>query len=196
MTEETAPEAAPAGSAAATAASMGEASTRARDSRARSPLARLDDTGVPLLIARLVVGLVFVALALVKIADPHEFLGILKQFELIPLDPPILINLTVVILPWVELLVGGLLLAGLMVRASGAIVAVLLVVFMIAVYLRALGVQAEEGQALCRIAFDCGCGAGPIKVCRKLIENGGLLLLAFIPLFSRSRRFCLPAPSL
>jgi hypothetical protein len=40
------------------------------------------------------------------------------------------------------------------------------------------------------VRFDCGCGAGEVLICRKLVENGLLILLSGGLLFSRSRRLC------
>ena len=107
---------------------------------------KLDDTGVPLLTARLVVGGVFVWHALKKIGDPVDFLKVLREYELLPLDPPQIINGAAVVLPWVELLAGLGLLLGIAVQAVAILLLGLLLAFTSAVYLRALGVQAAESK--------------------------------------------------
>jgi hypothetical protein len=52
-------------------------------------------------------------------------------------------------------------------------------------------IHLTQGIALCAVQFDCGCGTGKQFVCRKVPENLALWLLAWIPLLSKSRRFCL-----
>ena len=37
---------------------------------------------------------------------------------------------------------------------------------------------------------DCGCGTGEVFICRKLVENGALILLTGWLLMGRGRAFC------
>ena len=64
------------------------------------------------MVARLIVGGVFVWLSVNKIQHPIEFLKVLREYQLLPESPPQFLNLTAVTLPWIELLVGILLIAG------------------------------------------------------------------------------------
>lgn len=154
-------------------------------------LRRLDATGVPLLLGRLIVGGVFVYLGYLKIQAPQEFLKVIKEFEILPLDPPELINSVAVLLPWLEVFCGLCLLLGIFLRGASFTLLVSLIVFTAAVALRALGIYQAEEIAFCAIKFDCGCGTGEVFICSKLLENTGLILACFPVLFSRSRRFCL-----
>jgi hypothetical protein len=43
----------------------------------------------------------------------------------------------------------------------------------------------------CTVKFDCGCGAGEVFICHKLVENTVLLLLAAWLLTGRGRQLCL-----
>jgi hypothetical protein len=49
----------------------------------------------------------------------------------------------------------------------------------------------HTGIPFCAIKFDCGCGAGEVLVCHKLIENTLLILLSAWLLAGRGRKFCL-----
>ncbi len=155
--------------------------------------ARFDRTGIPTLIARLIVGGVFVHHALAKIQDPVTFLKAIKQYAILPLDPPLFINLVAVTIPWIELVVGLCLLFGFARRAGAAICFLMLIVFTPAILKLALDVQAP-GQAFTEIVLDCGCGGGPVNIARKLAENTGLILLSVWLMASNSQRFTLPLP--
>ena len=80
--------------------------------------------------------------------------------------------------PWVEVFCGLLLLAGIAVRGTALLLAGMLAVFTVAVFHRALGVQAALAVPFCSVKFDCGCGGGPEFICAKLPENLGMFLLA------------------
>jgi hypothetical protein len=73
------------------------------------------------------------------------------------------------ILPWLELALGAMLIAGVAVRWAGLAITALLVVFMIALAHAALG----------GLEINCGCfGTGSVKPGRELILDGGLIALA------------------
>lgn len=155
-------------------------------------LARADASGVPLLVSRGVAGLWFLAFGLKKIAaEPQDFLKSVKEYELLPLDPPLFINYTSVVVPWIEVVVGLCLVLGIFLRGASLSYMVMLFAFTTAVFLRALGVYGAEEIGFCSIKFDCGCGQGEVLICKKLVENSMLFLLGIPILFSRSRRFCL-----
>ncbi len=154
-------------------------------------LRRLDETGVPLLLARLVVGGMFVWMGFNKIAEPAEFLKLIRLYNIVPEGMPWLLNSMAALLPWLEVFCGLLLLAGIAVRGVFLIVLVLLTVFTAAIISRAMGIYHAGDIAICAIKFDCGCGSGEVYICRKVPENVGLWLLSLIGLVSSSRRFCL-----
>jgi len=154
-------------------------------------LRRMDDTGVPLLVARLVLAVLFLKMGLSKMLDPIDFLKLTREYHMLPDTPSYFLNLTAVVLPALELVCGLALLVGLPVRGAAVTLLGMLVVFTGAIFLRSLDIHAQGEIAYCAIKFDCGCGAGEVYICRKLLENGGLLFLSLVAVLSRSRRFCL-----
>lgn len=154
-------------------------------------LKRWDESGIPLLIARLVIGGMFVWLGVHKVTDPVEFLKLIRQYHMVPESVPLLLNAMAALLPWIEICCGVLLIAGIAVRGSALMLLVMLTVFTVAIFMRALGIHSAEHIAFCAIKFDCGCGGGEVYVCRKLPENLGLWLLAWVALLSNAYRFCL-----
>ena len=159
----------------------------------RGLLGRLDDTGVPTLIARLIVGVVFIHHGLVKVGDTHAFLKAVKGYGILPLDPPFLLNSVAVVLPWVEVVIGLLLVLGHARRAGGLLSFILLVVFTASIGKLTLDYMAlHPEQAFLTIELDCGCGAGATNVAKKFAENAGLIVLSAWLMLSRSRRFKIP----
>jgi len=156
-----------------------------------SALKRFDQTGVPLLLARLVLGGMFIYMGWAKIFDPVDFLKLIREYRMFPDGGFFLLNLTAVVLPWIEVLCGVLLILGVGLRGSALLLLVMLVGFTIVVAVRAIGIYQAQDIAFCAIKFDCGCGAGEQNICLKLPENVGLSLLALMVLVSRSQRFCL-----
>jgi uncharacterized membrane protein YphA (DoxX/SURF4 family) len=156
-------------------------------------LRRMDDTGVPLLVARLVLAVLFLKMGLAKMLDPIDFLKLVREYHMLPDTPPYFLNLMAVVLPSLEVVCAIVLLAGISVRGAALTLVGMLVVFTTAVLLRSLAIHAQGGIAYCAIKFDCGCGAGEVYICRKLLENAGLVLLSLLAVASRSRRFSLSA---
>ena len=129
------------------------------------------------LIGRIVLGAVFLYASVSKILHPEQFAQALMNYRILPL---VSVNLVAVILPWVELVVGVLLLVGLFTRASSVVAALLLALFLGAV-----------GSALVRgLDISCGCfpsnGMGTINL---LYLARDLVLLALaLHVFSRDRQ--------
>ena len=96
--------------------------------------------------ARWYLGLLFVGASLHKIVEPSSFALDVATYDILPL---MLVNLVALVLPWVELLAGGMLVAGWRVRAAALLVAAMMVVF-----LAALGVALSRG-----LDMSCGCFA-------------------------------------
>jgi putative oxidoreductase len=83
-----------------------------------------------------VVGGVFVYASLSKIADPRAFAKIVYHYQVVGPNASlgfVPANLVAVALPWVELIAGALLIAGVWRREAAAVTAVLLLVFVAAV---------------------------------------------------------------
>jgi uncharacterized membrane protein YphA (DoxX/SURF4 family) len=140
-----------------------------------------------LLGARWLLGGYFMYSGLVKALDPVEFLKLLRVYELT--TEPMLLNLVAAGLPWFELFCGLLLVLGVGVRGSALLALLLLIPFTGLVWLRALDLQETTGLAFCAIRFDCGCGAGEVAICRKLLENGVLIGLGLCLLIGRRSRW-------
>ena len=157
-------------------------------SKQASWLRRWDQTGVPFLVARVLLGVVFILMGAAKTSDPAGFLKMIREYHMFPEQTYLLMNLTAVVLPWLEVVCGMLLLLGLATRGSALLLAMLLAAFTVAVAARAIGIYHAGNIPFCAIKFDCGCGAGEQYICTKIPENTGLFLLSLIVLLSRSRR--------
>jgi len=96
------------------------------------------------LLARLVLGGIFIYASLDKIAHPREFAKIIANYAILP-DP--LVTLPALVLPWLELLAGLCLVSGLWVRSAALLLSSLLLFFILA-----LGFNALRG-----ISMSCGC---------------------------------------
>lgn len=154
----------------------------------KSTLAR--NGGIAALVARVVLGGVFIYMGLGKALDPIAFLKQVRQFELV--SQPLALNFIAAVLPWFEVVCGALLVAGIRARAAALPAFVLLVGFTTAVVLRSLAVQPGSGVPFCSLRFDCGCGTGEILICGKLAENTALAGLALIVLLRPPRKFSEP----
>ncbi len=97
-----------------------------------------------LLVFRFIVGGVFIWAGALKAADPLDFAQTIKNYQAFPHN---LIFIIAVVLPWVEILSGAGLIAGVLKRSSAFILAVLLAGFI-----------ALVGSAVVRgIDTACGC---------------------------------------
>ncbi len=152
----------------------------------RHPMSWIDWISI---LARIVVGGGYLYLGFVKVADPVGFLKAIRQYDMV--DNPFLLNLTAIVLPWVEVCCGTLLVAGVAVRGSALVSLGMLLPFTSLVLRRALQLQAAGSLAFCDVRFDCGCGGGVIAICHKLAENGLLMGLSLFLLLTSSRRGCL-----
>ena len=126
------------------------------------------------LAARVVLGLVFIAAALPKIADPPGFAKAIWAYQLVPAAA---LNPLALVLPWLELLCGLALVAGVWVRPAVLWVGTLLLTFSLA-----LAINLARHRPV-----DCGCfgSAAPKTEAQRLtdmrwvlLRDAGLLLLA------------------
>ncbi len=157
-----------------------------------SKIKRIDQTGYPLLVARLILGIVFIQMGWSKVSDPIAFLKMLREYEMFPPSAYLLENAIALTLPWIEVVCGAVLIAGVFVRGAALTLLIMLTGFTIVIAIRAIGMyNTGEFKSFCDVAFDCGCGSGLVGMCKKLPENFGLWLISWVPFLSTSRRFCL-----
>lgn len=135
-----------------------------------SAIPRFVRSPLVLKIARVFVGLVFLAAAVTKIADPAAFAGQVHNFRLAPVA---LENLIAMTLPWVELVAGLSLVLGIRPRAGAVVALALMAVFTIGV-----------GSAWARgLDFECGCfgkASAQTVGASKFFENVGLVLVSAV----------------
>jgi putative oxidoreductase len=93
---------------------------------------------------QLALGAIFIAAALPKIADPPSFAHMIYNYRMLP---GALINISALIMPWVEMLCGIALIIGVWRKASLGIITLLLVFF-----IGAISFNLSRGNAI-----DCGC---------------------------------------
>lgn len=126
--------------------------------------------------SRWIVGGVFVYMGWTKAVHPEAFLKLLRQYDLT--IGSFMLNSIAAGLPWFEVFCGLLLLAGIAVRGTALLLLLMLIPFTAVVFHRALAVADLQHIAFCAVRFDCGCGAGEVLICRKLVENTVLMLLS------------------
>jgi len=96
------------------------------------------------LLLRLALGGAFVVAGTLKFLQPATFAADIGNYRLLPHEA---INLLAITLPWIEVVAGILLALGVWRRASAAVIAVMLMIFLVAI-----------GQALARgLDVRCGC---------------------------------------
>ena len=93
---------------------------------------------------QIALGAIFVAAALPKIADPPSFAHMIYNYRILPAP---LVNITALVMPWLELLAGICLILGVWTRAARNVVAAMLLVFIVAI---AFNLARDN-------AIDCGC---------------------------------------
>ena len=150
---------------------------------------RLRASDLLAVLARYVLGALFIYMGLNKALHSVEFLKLVRQYDV--LHHPLGLNLVASALPWFEVFCGLLLVLGIAVRGTAVMVVTMLVPFTVLVLLRALDIYKAGGQPFCAIKFDCGCGAGEVFICRKLAENLLLAGIAVGLVFWRRNRLCL-----
>jgi uncharacterized membrane protein YphA (DoxX/SURF4 family) len=119
------------------------------------------------LVARLILGGIFLTYSIGKIADPATFAKEISNYQMMPYFT---INLMALILPWIELACGVFLIAGIRQRAASAITGFMLIVFLIAII-----------SAMARgLNINCGCFSHVVEYVgwRKVAEDTGQLILA------------------
>jgi len=126
------------------------------------------------LLVRIILGLTFLWASADKILNPAEFAGILRNYDILPAGT---VNLTAMILPWLEFLCGFSLLLGRFV--PGALLSIVILLF---TFLLATGFNLYRGMDI-----SCGCFSVSPDAKGHAILNlarNGLLLAAGIWLFA------------
>lgn len=141
------------------------------------------------LLARYGLGFLFIYMGVQKAMHPVEFLKLVRQYDL--LNHYILLNFVASTLPWFEIFCGVLLVLGVAVRGAAVLLVGMLVPFTVAVFLRAQGISQTGNLPFCAVKFDCGCGAGEVLICKKLLENVLLTALAVLLVVWKRHWFCL-----
>tara|TARA_B100001971_G_C18102642_1_gene489735 strand:+ start:371 stop:853 length:483 start_codon:yes stop_codon:yes gene_type:complete len=117
------------------------------------------------LIFRVILGIIFIYASYDKILDPAAFSKNIHNFHLTPVA---IENLAALIIPWLELIIGVLLIIGLFLEGTTSIIIVLLIFFIVIL-----------SQAVYRgIDVHCGCftseaGSGIIDLRMELIKRIG-----------------------
>jgi uncharacterized membrane protein YphA (DoxX/SURF4 family) len=119
------------------------------------------------LVARIVLGVVFVYAAYVKLRDPWQLFAMsINSYDVLPLA---MAETAAHVIPWVELALGLLVIAGIWLRITGAILSlVLLTFFTLMVRAYAKGMQ-----------INCGCsGPGEAISWKTLLRDGSMAAAA------------------
>jgi uncharacterized membrane protein YphA (DoxX/SURF4 family) len=135
------------------------------------------------LLSRLVLGGVLLVAGGLKVGNLPKSAMAVRSYEMLPIP---LANFLGYTLPWIEIGMGLLLIVGVAVKISGALGALTMLAFIIAI-----------AQAWARgLSIDCGCfgGGGAIdpedtKYTQKLLENMGLMSLGIFLYFFPKGRF-------
>jgi uncharacterized membrane protein YphA (DoxX/SURF4 family) len=135
--------------------------------------------------ARLVLGGVFLVAGWLKVIDPQSSVAAVRAYRLLPDSVATPVGWG---LPFAEIALGILLLAGIATRVAAAVAAVLLVVFMAAVV----------SAAVRGLSIDCGCFGGGGEVAPgqtaygiEIVRDLGLLVLALWLVWQPGSRFSL-----
>lgn len=128
---------------------------------------------------RLITGVVFIASGTSKIAHPSAFADSIALYGIVP---PIIIPYVAIVLPWIELVCGILLAAGLRIRAAS-----LLTFAMLCFFTALIGWNVAHGKS-----FECGCipglDAGPFsRIGLPLLGRNGILLVLTVLVFRAKR---------
>jgi len=127
------------------------------------------------LLFRWCLGVIFVYAGLVKIADPLGFALALYNYHILPAW---MINPLAICLPWVEVIIGAGLLAGIMIPGGALVVSGMLAIFAVAI-----GISLIRGLDIACGCFSTSAGAEPITwlfVVRDILLLGmGMHILLF-----------------
>jgi len=127
---------------------------------------------------RLFLGFIFIYAGMQKISEPAAFADSIANYKLIP---EFLINFFAVIIPWIEVSAALLLIFGVSLKESAAIINILLVIFILMIL-----ISVFRG-----LDINCGCFGttnGQKVGLLKILENLGLLAIGFYIFFFSNRK--------
>ncbi len=96
------------------------------------------------LLARYILGGVFIFAGIMKINEPHAFAHIIYNYKILP---DFFIYIPALLMPWVEILTGLLLITGFFKRTSAILRSAMLLIFIVAI----------SYNLIRGLNFDCGC---------------------------------------
>ena len=132
-------------------------------------------------IVRIFLGMMFIFSGIFKAIDPYSFSKVIILYKIIP---EIVVPYAAIVVPYVELMVGSLLIIGFRIRSVSFISILLMIVFTIAITVNVI-----RGES-----FDCGCfelsrfGINE-DVSVKLIIRDIVILVVFYIIFSAEKHF-------
>jgi uncharacterized membrane protein YphA (DoxX/SURF4 family)/thiol-disulfide isomerase/thioredoxin len=138
-----------------------------------------------LLASRLLLGSIFIAASLGKVANPDDFVKLVTSYNILPAG---LAQLFGMFLPWVELIIGSFLILGVFSRLASGIGMALTASFIVANFC----------SLLCGSEASCGCfgQAMPLSHTQSLLLDGAMLLMAAPLLLRRDEPWlAIPLPS-
>ncbi len=124
-------------------------------------------------VAQAFIGFIFIYAGIEKIADPAGFSNSIANYKLLP---NFAINFFAVTIPWIELVVGILLIFDFYVKENAIIFSSLILIFTLMVFI----------SILRGLNIDCGCfgtSDGQTVGIVKILENLGLLILGIYVYF-------------
>lgn len=133
-----------------------------------------------LLIARLVVGGVFLFFSIGKLDNPAGFAKEIGNYDFLPYFS---LNFFAISIAWIELFIGLFLVLGIRVRSAAFISSALMVVFIIAIF-----------SAMARgLNINCGCFSHQTAIVgwQKILEDFILLVLSLLIFFNTEHRISL-----
>lgn len=133
-----------------------------------------------ILLARIVVGFIFVAFGIEKIFEPAKFANEIGNYQILP---EFLLNLVALFMPWMELVIGLFLLTGIRLKANSVIAGSLLLLFIVAI-----SIAMARG-----LSISCGCSSSNAQMVGfpKLIENTTQLILCVLIYLAPNNQFSL-----
>jgi putative oxidoreductase len=130
------------------------------------------------LAARLYLGGLFLLACWHKILDPHAFAVDIATYQMLPLA---LVNPLAIVLPWVELVTGGMLVLGLRTRAASLLTAAMLAMFTVAIAFA----LAKGLDLACGCFASQGAAEDPISWRTIVRDLAWLLLAVYVVRFDR-----------
>ena len=121
-------------------------------------------------LTRIYLALVFILSGFDKISNLAAFATSIENYDILPIH---IINLIAIVIPWIEVITGGLLLLGFYIKENSIIIATLLTVFTLAVL----------SAVLRNLDIDCGCQGtfdGQKVGMLKIIENVSLIIVSIL----------------